>query len=551
MMGGILIGILGTLVQMGIMVGVVVLIVKLASGRNKTSTESVGVLIRRIFVYLVMLSMLILVGVGVAGLIDAALPSVGEITDTSAAAARSIAFVVVGLPVYVALALYTSRRLKADPEEQRSAGWAFYITAALVGSLVTTMALVGAILSNVLDGDPPERMLIINSAIWSGVWVAHWWIAQRFEPRKNGQLHRLLGSAAGLIWAFAGAIATIAALLSAIYDRLFFDSIALGGIDELVRPAMILVVGLPVWWWYWLRHTRGSERTPLWLVYTLLLGVLGGTVSAITGAGVALFSVLAWFLGDTSGPAAAHFDLLPEAVGALLIGGAAWAYHAYVLGERKDRVRCEIDRIYDYLLAGAGLAVAAAGMATLIATMLMGVSSRGITAIDSHTTVATALTLLVIGVPLWWRYWSTIQHYRRGDTARELRSITRRIYIIGLLGIAAVVAIISLIMTVFVLVEDILEGIFGAATLDDSAIALALLTTAGALFWYHFAMFGEDRKDSAREAELGPASQEEQATPSVPRGALEQALDNLGDAGHDRVEVLLLDDGYEITPLTE
>jgi hypothetical protein len=181
----------------------------------------------------------------------------------------------------------------------------------------------------------------------------------------------------------------------------------------------------------------------------------------------------------------------------------------------------------------------------------MGVSSRAITAIDSGNAFATALTLLVIGVPLWWRYWSTIQRYRRSDTARELRSITRRVYIIGLFAIAGVVAIISLIVMVFLLFEDILEGTLGAITLNDSAIPLALLTTAGALSWYHFAVFREDREDSVPETEHVPVPPEEQAAPAVRRGALEQTLDALGDSGHDRVEVKLLADGYEVTPLTE
>ena len=125
-MGELLIGILGGLVQLGIMGGIVFLIVKAVSGHKKTSTESAGVHIRRFFVYLLMLAMLILVGLGIAGLIDAVLPTAGVITDSSAAAARSISFVVVGLPIYSGLALYTARRLASDPNEKRSAGWAFY-----------------------------------------------------------------------------------------------------------------------------------------------------------------------------------------------------------------------------------------------------------------------------------------------------------------------------------------------------------------------------------------------------------------------------------------
>jgi hypothetical protein len=283
-------------------------------------------------------------------------------------------------------------------------------------------------------------------------------------------------------------------MFSIIYEGLFLESIAGGGIEDLLRPAMILVVGVPVWWWYWFRHTVNGERTPWWLAYTLLVGVMGGAIAAIVGAGMMLFSVLDWLLGDVSGSAAAHFDLLPGALAALLIGGGAWAYHAHVLGERDERSRGEVDRVYDYLLSAAGLVVAASGLTTLIAVVLMGISGAGSTVTESGDAVATALTLLFIGVPLWWRYWSTIQRYRRSDPAAELHSIPRRIYILGLFGIAAIVAVVSLIVIVFIVVEDALDGTFGANTLDGIAIALALLVTAGALALYHLSVFREDKE---------------------------------------------------------
>ena len=493
-MEGILVGILASLIQLGVMVGIVVLIVKLVSGRGKASTESVGVVIRRFFVYTIMLVMLAVVGIGVAGLIEAALPAAGEITDSSAAAARSIAFVIVGLPVYAGLALYTARRLKNDPNEQGSIGWVFYLTVAIIGSLLATMALAGGLLSELVSGDGLDRTLAINAIVWGSVWVAHWWVAQRYEPRSHGQFQLLAGSAAGLVWSFAGAIATVTAMLSIIYEGLFLESIAGGGIDDLVRPAMILVVGLPVWWWYWFRHTSNGKRTPWWLAYTLLIGVMGGAITAIVGAGIMLFSVLDWFLGDVSGSAVAHFDLLPGAFAALVIGGGAWSYHAHVLGERDERPRREVDRVYDYLLSAAGLVVAASGLTTIIAVVLMGISGAGSTVTGSGDAIATALTLLLIGVPLWWRYWSTIQRYRRSDPSGELHSIARRIYILGLFGIAAIVAVVSLIVIVFIVVEDALDRAFGASTLDSAAVAIALLMTAGAIAWYHLSVFREDRE---------------------------------------------------------
>ncbi len=551
-MGGLLIGILASLIQLGIMVGIVVLIVRVVSAKgkdkDKTTTEGAGIMVRRLFVYAIMLSMLILVGIGIAGLIDAALPQSGEVVDSSVAAARSIAFVIVGLPVYLGLALYTSKRLKADPSEQRSLGWAFYLTLALIGSLVTTMALVGGILSTLVSGDGVERTMLIHAVIWAGVWIVHWIVSQRWESNRSTQLHLLLGSATGLIWAFSGAIATLVAVFATVYDGLFLESISGSGIDELLRPATILVVGLPVWWWYWLRHARTTSRSGLWHAYVLLLGVMGGAVTAIVGAGIMLFTVLQWFIGDSGGSAASHFSDIPGAVAAVTVGLAVWAYHGRVLGRREDRDRTEIDRLYDYLLAAAGLIVAAGGLTTLLVSILKWIFGGPAITDSGGDVLTTAITLLAVGTPLWWYYWRTIQGYRAADAANEIGSITRRIYIIGLFGIAAIVAVVSLIVFVFVLFEDILEGMFGSGTLDSSAVAIALLVTTGALAWYHFAVFREDRADEVPESEESVEEPPEPDEGIVLRGSLEDEIRALYADGTEQVLVTATESGFRIEP---
>ncbi|MFV1970313.1 MAG: DUF5671 domain-containing protein [Acidimicrobiia bacterium] len=548
-MGWLLLGILGTLIQLAIIVGIVVLVVRLVSGRNKATSEGVGVLIRRVFVYAIMLVMLVLVGIGVAGLIQAAWPGFNELTDSSSKTAISIAFVIVGLPVYAGLALYTKRLLRDDPREQRSVGWVFYLTAALVGSLLASMSLIGGVLSNLASDGDIDRSQLIHAVVWTAIWVGHWWVAQRWEPKRNTQIHLLLGSAVGLIWTFTGAFATIAAVLSTVYDSLFLVSLIDGGIAVLLRPLTVLLVGAPVWWWYWFRHTRQGTRTPWWLAHVLLLGVLGGAVSAITGAGVLLFGVLEWILGDPASSAAAHFTFLPGAITGMVVGGGTWAYHAAILGSRDETDRSEVGRVYDYLLAGAGLVVAASGITTLITTAIKSASGVTIVSSGGGSTLAAAITLIVIGTPLWWRYWSTIQRARTEDPVVELRSITRRIYIVVLFGVAAVVAVVSLIVLVFTVFEDILDGNFGSGTVSSTAVPVALLLTAGALAWYHLTVFREDRADLVPEVDEVPAEPETPGPSVVPRGSLEQALQTLAESGHGRSTVVRTEDGFEVEPL--
>ena len=565
--------ILGGAVNLAIVVGVIVLIVRRVSKRERATSEGAGLLLRRFFQYLIMLGMLVLAGIGLGGLIDAASAAAAQASQDTAAVARSIAFVVVGIPVYVVLAIHTARRLRDDPREQQSLGWAFYLTIALLGSLIAAMSLLTAFLSELLDEREIDRTLLINAVIWAPVWAGHWWVAQRKGVAQRMQIHLLVGSAAGLVAVVSGAGAGLAAVLQQIYDSLFVVSVTDADIEAIVRPLLILAVGAPVWWWYWFRHARPSGRTPWWLAYVLLLGILGGVVAVVSGAGVMLFGVLQWILGDpSSASAAVHFDLLPGALGAVAAGGAIWGYHRVVLGDRTQRERSEVDRVYDYLLSGAGLLVAAGGLVTLVAAALDALGDREIA--SAGNAIAVAITLLVIGVPLWWRYWSTIRRHRQTDPQGELRSVTRRVYLFLLFGATGIAAVVNLIILIYIVVENILDGTFGSTTTSSAAVPVALLLTAGAVAWYHFAVFRQDR--TAAPDEERPALQEvilvctdgekiaeaiharTGATVSLlsaiagrtTTGTLDDILEALRTEKHQRVVVIAAkDDGYHVIPI--
>jgi hypothetical protein len=487
-------GILSSFIPLLILGGIVFLVAKLMSNRNEVADQSTGVAIRRFFQYAVMMAMLVLTSFGVAGLINAAASAGSRLTTDVTDTALSIAFVVVGLPVFVGLARYTAHKLRTDPREQHSAGWAVYLTVTLFGSLVTVMSLTGALLAELLDERSIDREIGIYAVVLSIVWAGHWWVARTQGDPQRLQVQVLLGSAAGLITTFIGIIAGATVVLSQIYDWFFQVSIVDAGIEPLAGSLIILVVGMPVWWWYWFRHGRYLDRGPLWLAYVLLLGVLGGAITVIVGTGVMVFGILEWFIGDPgTASAASHFEFIPAAIGSVVAGSASWLYHGALLGERGDRTRTEVERVYDYLLSGAGLVVASSGFATLITISLKALAGRGLTSFQSGNATATALTLLVVGIPLWWRYWSTIQRYRTATPDAELQSVTRRIYIFVLFGVAAIVAVINLIVIVFIIFSDILEGDIGSTTLDNASVPIALLLTAGSLAGYHFAIFREDR----------------------------------------------------------
>jgi hypothetical protein len=165
-----------------------------------------------------------------------------------------------------------------------------------------------------------------------------------------------------------------------------------------------------------------------------------------------------------------------------------------------ERRRTEVDRVYDYVLAGSGLAVAAGGLTTLVAIGIDALGAREIASSTTGDAVAVALTLLAVGVPLWWRYWSTIQRYRRSEPTTEITSTSRRVYLFLLFGLSGLVALIDLVVLVTMAITDLLESSFGAATISNVAVPLALLLTAGVIAWYHFLVFREDRAEAPEHA---------------------------------------------------
>ena len=572
----LLIPIFVSLVQLALLGGLVYLFVRLVSRRDRGPTESGAVSIRRFFLYSLMLGTLILSGLGIAGVVSAAASASLLVTKDSTAIAMSLAFVLVGVPVYGGLAFFAAGRLREDPMEQRSLGWAFYLTVALVGSLVTTMSVGGGFLTALVVDARFDRTLFVHLVVWGSVWIGHWLVVSRREPKLGASAHLLLGSAAGLIVTAGGVAGLLVAALRQIYDVFWTTTIVGGGVEDIVGSVIVVIIGIPVWWWYWFRHARGIDRTPMWTAYVLLLGVLGGVVATVSGAGVMVYGVLEWFIGDPAvSSAGSHFMFLPASLGIVATGGAVWAYHAAVLGSRDRRERTEVDRIYDYLLAGVGLTVGAAGIVTIVAVALGSIAGGDVTS-SAGNAVAAAITLLAVGLPLWWKYWSLIIDRRDVDPSGELSSITRRIYIFGLFGAAGVVAVISLIVVLFVVIEDLLDGTSGRGTLGSVAVPVGLLVTAGTLAWYHFAVFREDRADAPeqdrsmlREIIVVATSEDplesligdrthapirvlRSSSPPVVVGTLDEVLEELAGGTFERVVIVARGDGrYDLVRLED
>jgi len=350
------------------------------------------------------------------------------------------------------------------------------------------------VVSAALGGQRFDWPALSQFVVWSAVWLVHWIVANRMldADRRQGQL--LLGSLIGLGTSVAGLVW----LLGASLDALLLDEASTLLVQQqhpLAQAAATVVVGVPVWVVYWLRNLSRARRTPLWFGYVLPVGVGGSLVLTLVGASIALYQLLVWLVGEPSSPQAAqHFEGTPTAGACVVVGAVSWWYHRQVFTGATP-ARMEVTRVYEYLMAGIALLAAAVGVTMVVVAL---VESLVPTApVEVGTSVVNSLlsgvTLLLVGGPLWWVFWSRVGRATRIDGLEELGSPTRRLYLFVLFGLGGVAAVVSILVAAFLGIQGALQGGFDAQDVREMRIPVAILLATGAISGYHWAVYRDDR----------------------------------------------------------
>ncbi|HEX5332276.1 MAG TPA: DUF5671 domain-containing protein [Cellulomonas sp.] len=461
--------------------------------------------VRRFFQYVLLLGLLIIAAAGLSELLGLPFQKAAFAGDNNTALARALTFTVFGIPMLLLLASWSRRHLRQDPDEAASTGWAFYLTVAPLTALVVAMVALHDVVAPVLSGLAFDGPAAVRFVVWTAVWLVHWTVAHRMldAGRRQGQLviGSLIGlgtSVGGLVWLLGASVAAL--VLS---DA---STVLVGQERPIAQAAATVVVGIPVWVVYWLRTWSTADRTPLWFAYVLPVGVGVSLVLAVVGASIAVYQVLVWLLGDPSSTQAAqHFEGTPTAVACVVVGALSWWYHRQVLAAATPG-RTEVTRVYEYLMAGIALLAAAVGVTLVVVALVE--SLIPVADIELGTSVVNSLlsgvTLLLVGGPLWWVFWSRIERLVHADGPEELGSPTRRTYLFVLFGLGGVAAIVAVLVAAFFAIQGALQGSFDAQVARDVRIPVAILLAAGAISGYHWSVYRDDRSRlPAPEARLG------------------------------------------------
>lgn len=485
-------GLFGLLIPIVIIAGLVIGIRKIRHGEAQDFLS--GHAIRRFFQYLILYMLLVVSAIGLSGLLGRLIERSSIVVADQADLARNLSFVVVGIPIYLALAMWTRRRFKADPSEINSFGWSFYVGVASITTLGVGMLALNNVISWSLQSGAYRSSTLARLIVFGCLWAAHWWVQLRFVPKENSRFHLLLGSLIALVTAAFGLAQLIVGAIAQLWS-LGGEAILVNHRDSMWRGGILLLVGGPVWFLYWIRTYSKSKRDSLWLAYVLVVGVAGGLVVSLFAASTLLYNLLVWFVGDTgSSSASMHFRSVPTELAAAFVGIITWWYHHVILVEDRKANRSESQRVYEYLMSGIGLLAASGGIAMIFIAFVETFTNGSVLAGTGATNaLLAAATLLLVGSPVWWIFWSKIQKEVLKSPVEEISSATRRVYLFVLFGLGGIVAVITLLVGVFLVFDDIFKGNFGLETLRRIRFSLSTLVTTGAISGYHWTVYRSER----------------------------------------------------------
>lgn len=485
--------IISALIPLILLVLIILLIRKLI-GRD-TYGSVTGNSVRRFFQYLLMYGLLVISGIGFYGLLGRIFSGESFVAVDQTELARNFSFVVVGIPLYALFSLWTRRKFATELGEAKSLGWTFYITAASITALLITFYALRDILGWAVSDGRYSGNSIARVIVWGAIWGAHWWVDSRVTPNPNSRYQHFAGSLIGLVALYVG----LSDLLAACIYRLFH----LGGAALFIRSgdsiwvsSVTLLAGIPVWILYWLRTYSKSSKDALWSAYVLLAGVAGGLVVAIAGASTVFYEIFVWLIGDPSSTqASTHFQSTPNFAGTALVGFLIWWYHHRVIDGEEAKVRTEIERIYEYLMAGIGLVAAAGGFGVLLTALIAKLTSATplVGGSGSGNTLIAAGTLLIVGGPVWWVHWSKIGIAVQKFPVVEHASAVRRIYLFLLFGVGGLVGVVAILFGVFLLFDDSFKGNFGISTFHKARFTVSILATALTVAGYHWIIYKSER----------------------------------------------------------
>ena len=420
--------------------------------------------IRRLYRYLVTLISLEVILWGLINLLRSA--AAGEIIGGSISQlARSLSLIVVGLPVFLLHWIPAQRDAQQDEEERCSRLRALFLYGALLATLIPSaqnaLGLVDQLWLRVL-GLPAQDAFVGSTQSWmdhiiailiNGLAAGYLFsvVRQNWKDLPEREAFAQTRRLYGYIWVVYGLVLLVFGA-SQVFAYLFtlMETIGTGPQAKLANGLSLLIVGTPIWIFAWRQAqaflNQPDERKALLrtvLLYALCVIGLGGI---LIPAGIILDTLLLVILGQRLSFPELITEISQPLSLAIPLGGVWYFYKRNLELDLKilpkSPKREELRRIYQYLLAFAGLVSAFLGLHMLFSYLIDVFLADTIPGTDRlRERLAAALSTLSVGAPLWGFLWTTlIKQSSRPDEHgdRSRRAISRKIYLYLILFIAVI-----------------------------------------------------------------------------------------------------------------
>ena len=549
-------------------VGLVIFLVAAARRRQGDADPGIGTL-KRLYFYSVMFVTLMMAANGVMVVVTDLLERLfggAVVASSSNRLAWGLALVIVGLPLWGFHWRAMQRHMADLPVERNSILRKLFIYLTLgvaVGLLISGSVgiLNWALGARDFSGFPWAAVIV-----WSAVWWLFWRVETRegqhtVDTRGVRRLYLYLVAIVTLTMVAVAAVRLLQEVLTAGYTSTFSVQVLQPSGSGLwttgMRTSLVLaVVSGVVWAAHWLRFASRDHESHLRWVYLYVFAILGGAVTALAAAGVLVNRILEWVVtAPGSSPAVDHFGVLPGVIASFSVGVAVWLYHWWTVqreaaGSKRQAVRAR--RIYIYILSALGLGTLAAASFTAINTSLALLSERSRSLVSGEDLwkepVSLAVTLAIIGAPIWWYYWREAQRRVDVDQAEERTALARRLYIFAVLGLGVLAMVGSVSGTLFVLLRDLLDTGLSIDTLRDIRPAIGIALTAGIVLPYQWSVYRSDRDAAPRPEAPGPAPRTVKQVSLLAREGSDEFLRGLEEALGHSVEALSWADAEAVAP---
>lgn len=477
---------------------------------------------QRIYVYLAAFVSFAILLQGAYGLASDVARSLGSFTIGMDPEPTWIAMIIVGLPVWLAHEFLLRRAADRHSEETGSVLRKLYVNGAL--ALVTLYVFVGCIqviedIAGDFDGLEHIGGALVAASLWYYLWRRENLEGQPTPRAQTVRRWRVYGlSVIFLAIAVTATYWITYGLAYATYSLVFEASDILITTEDFQDPlrtgAGWAIVGITAWAIQWLTVADTDEGSVLRQTYLYGFAFIGGASLALWGAAATIYIVIAQLVGaDNTTTAVAYFRQFILPVVGLLIGVALLAYHWSIL--RRDAARKDggcsresknlkprvqqtsgapaadsphLSSTFKYIMSAVGLIALVPGLMALLMTLLDPLVGDNLFAStdEQEEFLAVALTMIIVGAPLWCAPWWRVLH-------ADPRSLVRRIYLyVALIALGG-----TWLFTLIALLAAVLTEILGQGSgfLEDALIpSLSIVIPAAAFFAYHVTILRDDSR---------------------------------------------------------